>query len=359
MSIPREHLSTLRALGYTETEARFLYLVATHSGYFTQRHYLAFAQQSKGHRVHRLTTRALDRGHARISFFARNTHVYNLYSRRIYDVIEKGNLRNRRRQSREMVHARLMILDFIIAHPDEAYFETEADKIHYFTRGLGVPLCALPARIYHGIKSVSETNRYFVDRFPIFIPGPGNAFSLPPIVTFTYCDTPGTSFAAYMTHLQNYESLLRRIDFNFIYAAPEPHKFDRARAYFSRHFDPPNLPNPRRLLRYFELRRLWETQRTADLTHADRDFLRDTMRQFKAPNFESAYLKWTAGSLPNDEILDLLKPDQDPKERHFRTHPLPEAYSFFFTESSRDYRTRELDDPLIHDSIPSSPTCEA
>ena len=58
MSIPREHLSTLRALGYTETEARFLYLVATHSGYFTQRHYLAFAQQSKGHRVHRLTTRA-------------------------------------------------------------------------------------------------------------------------------------------------------------------------------------------------------------------------------------------------------------------------------------------------------------
>jgi len=162
-----------------------------------------------------------------------------------------------------------------------------------------------------------------------------------------------------MTHLQNYERPLRRIDFNFIYAAPEPHKFDRARAYFSRHFDPPKLLNPRRLLRYFELRRLWETQRTADLTHADRDFLRDTMRQFTAPMFESAYLKWTAGSLPNDEIQDLLKPDQAPKERYFRTHHLPEAYSFFFTESSRDYRTRELDDPVIPDSIPGSPTCEA
>jgi len=35
MSIQEDKLAKLRAFGYTEVEARFLYLVATHSGYFT------------------------------------------------------------------------------------------------------------------------------------------------------------------------------------------------------------------------------------------------------------------------------------------------------------------------------------
>jgi hypothetical protein len=35
-------LVNLRSLGYTEDEARFLYLVATHSGYFSPRQFLNF-----------------------------------------------------------------------------------------------------------------------------------------------------------------------------------------------------------------------------------------------------------------------------------------------------------------------------
>jgi len=37
MHFPPERLTALRAFGYTEAEARFLYLVAAHSGYFTIR----------------------------------------------------------------------------------------------------------------------------------------------------------------------------------------------------------------------------------------------------------------------------------------------------------------------------------
>ena len=48
MNIPPEHLAALRNLGYTDTEARFLYLVATHSGYFTQRQYLDFTSTDPG-----------------------------------------------------------------------------------------------------------------------------------------------------------------------------------------------------------------------------------------------------------------------------------------------------------------------
>src|SRR5579862_7476492 len=144
MNIRPEQLSAIRRLGYTDTEASFLYLVATHSGYFTQRQYLKFTDQHHGCIMHRLTTRILKRGHARATAYANNTHVYNLYSRRIYGAIDKDNLRNRRRQSVAMILTRLMILDFVLAHRDEHYLETETDKVDYFHRRMGLPLSILP-----------------------------------------------------------------------------------------------------------------------------------------------------------------------------------------------------------------------
>ena len=50
MKMPQEHVERIAALGYTEPEARFLYMVATHSGYFTLRHFNAFAGVHRGKR---------------------------------------------------------------------------------------------------------------------------------------------------------------------------------------------------------------------------------------------------------------------------------------------------------------------
>lgn len=50
MSIHESQLAGLRAFGYTEAEARFLYLVAAHSGYFTVRQFLDFAHARSGKR---------------------------------------------------------------------------------------------------------------------------------------------------------------------------------------------------------------------------------------------------------------------------------------------------------------------
>ena len=41
MRLPQDHIERIATLGYTEPEARFLYLVATHSGYFTLRQFNA------------------------------------------------------------------------------------------------------------------------------------------------------------------------------------------------------------------------------------------------------------------------------------------------------------------------------
>jgi len=359
MNIPPEHLSAIRNLGYTDTEASFLYLVATHSGYFTQRHYLTFGSQTKGRLVHQLTTRVLNRRHARATSYANNTHVYNLYSRRIYGAIDKDNLRNRRHQSIDRIHTRLMILSFVIAHRHHHYLETEAAKTDHFTRQAGLPLAVLPGRIYYGIKSAANTPRYFVDRFPIFLPASGNPEGLPPVVTFTYCDTPGTSLAAYLAHLRQYENLLRQLpDFNFIFSSAEPSKFDRARALFTQIFGPKGQPNTRRLLHYFDLRKLWDTQHTADLTRADRDFLRQAMHEFQAPKYEAAYRKWAAEGLSRDEITDLISNSHSPKGGCFYTYVQPEAFNIFSTAASRHSGTREQDRSSGRFHLSGSTPCE-
>ena len=64
MNAKPEHIATIQRFGYTETEATFLYLVATHSGYFTRSQFLRYTQQSKGCLVHRFTTKTLTQGHA-------------------------------------------------------------------------------------------------------------------------------------------------------------------------------------------------------------------------------------------------------------------------------------------------------
>src|SRR6476620_6147374 len=101
MTIAPEHLSKIQSYGYTRIEAEFLYLVATHSGYFTQRQFLRFAEVEKGGVASRFTEKLLRFRHARTTRYGYRTLIYNLYSRLIYGSIEKDNLRNRRRLSND------------------------------------------------------------------------------------------------------------------------------------------------------------------------------------------------------------------------------------------------------------------
>lgn len=253
-----EQIATLRSLGYAEPEARFLYLVATHSGYFTRRQFLTFTAKSKGWTVHQFAVKLLDRGHARATEYGRQTYVYNLYSRRIYDAIDKTNLRNRRKLSPLAVHTRLLILDFVLAHPNECYLETEADKVAHFRDPLAIPPSVFPGRTYRGKQSDRDTTtRHFVDRFPVFLPGLNNPLSLPPVTTFTYCDTCQPDLFAFASHLRSYHSFLRQLPaFNFVYASPDRSKFHRAMRFFKGVFAEPQEIDARHLVRYFQVRLL-------------------------------------------------------------------------------------------------------
>ena len=136
MSISPAQLAPLRSFGYTEVESRFLYLVAAHSGYFTVRQFLDFAHAKSGKRNAHLIEKLFSHGHATAQRYRRRSCVYHLHSRVLYDAIGKGELRNRRNHEIRHIKARLLALDYILAHPEDDYFETAEAKRRYFAEVL-------------------------------------------------------------------------------------------------------------------------------------------------------------------------------------------------------------------------------
>ena len=114
MNIAPAHLDALKALGYTEAEARFLYIVATHSGYFVARQFLAFTDAHWGKRTTSSGTNFTPRQHARTECFPKSGTVYHLFSRRLYRQIDRENIRNRREHEIEYIQRRIGMLDFVL-----------------------------------------------------------------------------------------------------------------------------------------------------------------------------------------------------------------------------------------------------
>lgn len=74
MTIPRDQIEALKTFGYTDDEAQFLYLVATHSGYFLARQFLIlnFVGAKRGYRTYSLTQKLITQGHATMREYRRN-----------------------------------------------------------------------------------------------------------------------------------------------------------------------------------------------------------------------------------------------------------------------------------------------
>jgi integrase len=138
MQIPESQLAKLQAFGYTEVEARFLYIAATHSGYFTVRQFLSFAQASYGKRSTRFVEKLLGLGHASAQRYRRNGLLYHLDCRQVYAAIGRDYLRRRRKHELRYIRTRLLGLDFIMAHAEDSYFETAEAKRRHFIEGCKV-----------------------------------------------------------------------------------------------------------------------------------------------------------------------------------------------------------------------------
>jgi hypothetical protein len=311
MNFPESSLANLSSLGYTEYEARFLYIVATHSGYFSMRQFLQFTGTKSGDKSMAFSQKLLGKGHATARSFLRNGLVYHLFSRIVYRAIGRENLRNRRAHSPEHIRTRLVALDFVLTHLQYEYLETEDDKLNHFCQQLDIPKELLPVRRYSGAIHNRTTLRYFVDKFPLFL---SSSSLSSPVVTFTFVD-PGLGILdSFKTHLLAYGTLFEALpEVRLVYVSPRPTQFEIARKTFLAAAGRPPKKDPGdEILRYFRLQKLWDERNYGKLTTDDMEFLHLSDKRYARHRCQRLYPSWRDGIVSDvyvrSEIQDLAPP---------------------------------------------------
>jgi hypothetical protein len=319
MYFPETSIENLLGFGYTDDEARFLYLVATHSGYFSTRQYLAFTGAKSGDKSMAFTQKVLGKGHATARLLLRNGRVYHLFSRLVYRAIGRENLRNRREHSVEHIRTKLAILDFVLGHLDYRYLETETEKVDYFCRKLSIGRALLPAKRYKGAIRERTTDRYFVDKFPLFF-APESPSS-PPVVTFSFVDPGLLSLASFETHLFAYNSLFSAVSqVNFVYIATRPKNFATARELFLAMAPRTTDPDPGvEGLRYFHYRHMWETKQYARLNAEQIEFLNEAKNRFNDALTDIRYEQWLNGQITAGAVSEEFRRLAPKRDVSFRT----------------------------------------
>ena len=322
MNISSSHLDALKAFGYTEEEARFLYIVATHSGYFVARQFLAFTEAHWGKRTTTFWDKLHTKKHARTECFPKSGVIYHVFSRRLYRQIGRENLRNRREHEIEFIRQRIGILDFVLANQQRIYLETEPEKVRYFCDQLKVPNHFLPAKTYHGQRTSQPTVRYFVDKFPMCLGNNSSLFS--PVVTFTYIQGTEASLTDFVHHLEAYLPLFRQLsEFRFLYLARTDSHFEKAKELFDSLVTIPLQSDAAQdILRYFQIRKAWDLKQYASLTEGDLIFRNDAKRRFAGDRFEHLYRGWKAARVTEANIRQEFGGDDLHHTVHFAVQVL-------------------------------------
>ena len=334
MDFREPSIENLCSLGYTRDEARFLYLVATHSGYFSARQYLTFTGAKSGEKNMAFTQKVLGKGHAAARMLLRNGRVYHLFSHLVYRAIGREHLRNRHEHSVEHMRTKLAILDFILGHLDYMYLETEDDKVAYFCRDLGIARFVLPARHYAGAIAERATARHFVDKFPMFF---SPESSSPPVVTFSFVDPGLLSLASFDNHLFAYSSLFSALPHvQFVYIATRPTHFESARELFE--LTAPRVSNPdpgAEGLRYFTYRRHWESKECGKLDAEQVEYLKDATERYRDPRIEALYRPWLLGQIPVNAVTEEFRRLAPRRNVSFRTELVDGQTSLFEPSSTK------------------------
>jgi hypothetical protein len=293
----------LHLLGYTKRESEFLFLVATHSGYFTNRQFKSFSQTESGSVCHAFIRKLLDRKHASYHGYRSGGRVYHLFARKVYQAIERENLRTRKKHELEYVKTRLVALDFVLGHPEHRYLETEAEKVAFFEKEWNVSRGTLPVKQYRARTSAEITPRYFVDRFPMFV----DRLSSPPVVTFTYVDAGSVTLEAFGTHLRAYLGLFQALPkLEFIYVAPTERLFQAAESEFHRVlYGVRDHAKSVNLLEYFRVRKTWEAKER--VASADVVLLKEAQARYAGRQFDELYEKWRRAAMADAEVTQYSK----------------------------------------------------
>jgi hypothetical protein len=315
MSITRFQLEGLHLLGYTRRESEFLFLVAAHSGYFTNCQFKSFTRTESGSISRALIPKLLYRKHASYQAYRSGERVYRVLAGKVYQAIERANLRTLMRHELDYVKTRLVALDFVLGHPEYSYLDTEAEKVAFFENTCRVGRETLPVKQYRAKNSGKITPHYFVDRFPMFV----NAGSSSPLVTFTYVAAGAVTLGGFRTHLRMYFRMFQALpSFEFIYIAPTSRLFRAAESEFHRVLYGPGGPStPVNVLKYFQLRKAWDAKER--VVSADVVLLKEAQQRYAGSATEEVYRKWRSGVVGDDEVMQVGSQSTESRKGAFRT----------------------------------------
>lgn len=294
-------------LGYTCREASFLFLVGQSSGYFLGRQYSRFLQRKPGALIQQFVQKAAAYGHISILDYGQRRHVYHLKSRTVYRLLGDEESQNRRSKGDEEVKTKLMILDYVLQRPGEAFVCSPLKKLG---------LLAGPQQIASGLPTQAaleatservDVSRVIIDRFPMFIETSGgdSARSL----QFTYFDHGTQTIKAFERQLHTHKPIFDSLSqFQIVYVAMSERNFPTAEKAFYRFFPgtegtSDQVPFGRdHLIRFFEARVRWE-RNDARFTQADLEILRQGERMYCQPEHELLRCAWHRNSREFDAEL--------------------------------------------------------
>jgi hypothetical protein len=197
-----EHsVQTIAKRGVTERQARFLVLVARHSGVCVMRQYSTFAGIVFGQKTRKFFKRLVQLGLVSTYDCAHNRgRVYHLRHRAIYETIGEADSRLRRPPAVPRALERLMLLDAILENPESIWMSSSVEKVDYLS-SRGLPLDDAP----HMVSQTGEQRRvrYFPDRLPIGVHPSGHV-----VFVYLHADPLRDEFRAF---LQRHASLLERL----------------------------------------------------------------------------------------------------------------------------------------------------
>ena len=197
-----EHaVQTIAKRGFTDRQARFLVLVARHSGVCVMRQYSSFAGIVFGQKTRKFFANLVRLGFVSTYDCAHNRgRVYHVRHRAIYEAIGEPDSRLRRPPGVPRALERLMLLDAILENPESVWMSSSTEKLGYLaSRGISAddaPHLSLRQGDQRGV-------RHFPDRLPIGVHPSGHV-----VLVYLHADPMHDEFRDF---LQRHAPLLERL----------------------------------------------------------------------------------------------------------------------------------------------------
>ena len=197
-----EHaIHTIAKRGFTDRQARFLVLVARHSGVCVMRQYSSFAGIVFGQKTRKFFAKLVRLGFVSTYDCAHNRgRVYHVRHRAIYEAIGEPDSRLRRPPGVPRALERLMLLDAILENPESIWMSSSAEKVDYLS-SRGISTDDAPHLIIR--QGDQRRVRHFPDRLPIGVHPSGHV-----VFVYLHADPMRDEFRDF---LQRHAPLLERL----------------------------------------------------------------------------------------------------------------------------------------------------